>query len=228
MCFSPEASFGLGALLLPAGVHCVRTAAKRNRAWLPLAVTPLLFGVQQVCEGLVWVGLRTDNPGLVRPASLVFLFFALAAWPFWMPISAGCIESRPGARRLWFAMAFLGLGWFVLLYLPILLDPARYLATRVVHHSIAYDYTEVPVVRAVPPELFRGIYAVIGGLPLIACSDGRVRLFGVLLGGAAVVSRLAFVHAFASVWCFFAAALTLYLCWIVGTLKEPGERPDPL
>jgi len=225
MCFSAEASFGLGAVLLPAGVYCVRTAAKRNPAWLPLAITPLLFGVQQVSEGLVWVGLRAEAPGLVRPASLAFLFFALAAWPFWMPLSATFIESRPRARRIWLSMAVLGLGWFVLLYLPILLDPDRYLTTRVVHHSIAYDYTEVPVVRAVPPELFRAIYAVIGGLPLIACSDGRVRLFGLLLGGAAVVSRLAFVYAFASVWCFFAAALTLYLCWTLGRMKEPGERP---
>ena len=78
MCFSPEASFGLGAVLLPAGAYCVRTAVKRNPPWLPLALTPLLFGAQQVCEGLVWVGLRAEEATLVRPASLLFLFFGLA------------------------------------------------------------------------------------------------------------------------------------------------------
>ncbi len=221
MCFSPEASFALGTVLLPAGAYCVRTAVKRNASWLPLALTPLLFGVQQVSEGLVWVGLRSEEATLVRPASLIFLFFGLALWPFWMPLAAAWIESRPAARRVWFAMAVLGLGWFVLLYLPILYDPDRYLTTRVEHHSIAYDYTEVPVVRAVPPELFRFIYAIIGGLPLIGCSDGRVRVFGILLGVAAVVSRLVFVYAFASVWCFFAAALTLYLCHALTRIAKP-------
>ena len=211
MCFSPEASFTVAGLLLPAGLYCVRTAARRKPSWLPLAITPLLFGVQQVCEGLVWMGLRTQDAALVRTASLVFLFFALA-WPFWMPVAAACIESRPAARRVWFSLSVLGLGWLGLLYLPLVHDPDQYLTVRVDHHSIAYDYTQVPVVRVVPPILFRGLYAVIGGLPLIACSDGRVRQFGVLLGVAAVVTLLAFVYAFASVWCFFAAVLAFSLC----------------
>src|SRR5262249_46083611 len=147
MCFAPEASFALGGVLLGAGAHCVRTAARRNRSWLLLAVTPVLFGVQQVSEGLVWVGLRGEEAALVRPASLFFLFFALALWPFWMPLAAARIEARAAARRAWFALAVLGLGWFVLLYGPIIYDPDRYLTTpRVVHHSIVYDYTEVPVV----------------------------------------------------------------------------------
>jgi hypothetical protein len=223
MCFSPEASFGLGAVLLPAGMCCVRFAARWNTPWLPLALTPLLFGVQQMSEGLVWVGLRAQDPVLVRSASLVFLFFGLALWPFWMPVAAGCIEARPAARRVWFAMAVLGLVWFILLYLPILHNPDRYLTTRVEHHSIVYDYREVPVVRAVPPELFRLLYALIGGLPLLACSDGRVRVFGLLLGGSAIVTRLLFVYAFASVWCFFAAVLTLYLCHAL-TRRSPRLR----
>jgi len=225
MCFSPEASFALGAVLLPAGAYCVRIAIKRNASWLPLAITPFLFGVQQVCEGLVWVGLRSEEATLVRPASLIFLFFVLALWPFWMPLAAAWIDARPAAQRAWFALALLGLGWFVLLYLPILYDPDRYLTIRVEHHSIVYDYTEVPVVRAVPSELFRLIYAIIGGLPLIACSDGRVRVFGILLGVAAVVSRLVFAYAFVSVWCFFAAALTLYLCHALTRRGERGCEP---
>ena len=65
------------------------------------------------------------------------------------------------------------------------------------------------------------IYAIIGGLPLIGCSDGRVRVFGILLGVAAVVSRLVFVYAFASVWCFFAAALTLHLCHALTQIAKP-------
>lgn len=33
-------------------------------------------------------------------------------------------------------------------------------------------------------------------------------------------------HAFASVWCFFAAALSLYLCMFFATLPGPMRTPD--
>ena len=61
-------------------------------------------------------------------------------------------------------------------------------------------------------EAVRGVYMLMGGLPLLLCSDHRARNFGILLGVAAVITRLVYAHAFASVWCFFAAVLAVYLC----------------
>src|SRR5437660_880334 len=63
MCFSAEASFGVSAVLLPAGLYCVRAAARKNPAYLPLALFPVLCSVQQFFEGLVWVGLGNDDAG---------------------------------------------------------------------------------------------------------------------------------------------------------------------
>ena len=83
MCFSAEASFGAAALLVPSGAYCLRSAVRKMPRWLPLAAVPLVFGIQQCSEGLVWVGLGRDDAALTREASLVYLFFALTFWPCW-------------------------------------------------------------------------------------------------------------------------------------------------
>src|SRR5687768_8681258 len=109
MCFSAEASFASAAALLPAGLYCVRVAARKSPSHLPLAVVPLLFGFQQFCEGLVWVGLARDDASLVRASSLAFLAVALGFWPFWASLCVLPLERRTAARWCLGAAAAAGL-----------------------------------------------------------------------------------------------------------------------
>src|SRR5947199_10183889 len=108
MCFSAGVSFGVATALLPAGAYCVEAAWRKGRAYLPLAAVPVLFGLQQLCEAQVWVGFGRGSPELVRGASLVFLFFALAVWPVWVPLAVAATEP-PGWRR-WVAVALAAAG----------------------------------------------------------------------------------------------------------------------
>jgi hypothetical protein len=171
---------------------------------------------------VVWVGLDRDDPALVLPGSLVFLFFALALWPFWMPFSAACLERVRNRRRHWWGVTAASVGWGIFLYLPILLEPERHLSVAVVHHSIHYDYTAVPLVQLVSPLPLRILYLATCAVPLLGCSDARVRWFGGLLLASALLAQVVFQHAFASVWCFFAAALALYLCWAIPSSSPAG------
>jgi hypothetical protein len=215
MCFSAEASFGLGAALLPASAYCVRQAlVHAGRGYLPLALIPGLFGIQQLCEGFIWIGLGVDKAGLVQPFALAFLFFALGFWPFWIPLCATCVEGRPRSRLALGLLTLLSLGWLVGLYGPVLVEPDRYLSVQVVHHSIQYDYAQAPLPQMVPRVLLRGLYFGTVALPMILTSgqSPMLRWFGLLFAGSALVSHLIFSYAFASVWCFFAAALSFYLC----------------
>ncbi len=100
MCFSAAANFTVGAALLPAGGYCVRQALANLRSYLGFAVIPLIFGVQQLCEAFVWVGVGRRDDGLTRTASVAFLFFALAWWPFWIPLCSWFVETQLGGKRV--------------------------------------------------------------------------------------------------------------------------------
>jgi hypothetical protein len=214
MCFSAEASFAAGTLLLPAGYYCVHVAVRRRPAYLPLAVVPLIFSFQQFCEGFVWVGLGREDPTLVSSAALAFLAFALGFWPFWVPFSVLFLEPRRVVRR-WLGLgALLGLALGCALYVPLALDAGAWLEVTVVHHSIKYNPRGLPAFGVAPHEFWDAAYGLAVLVPFSLVSlDRRFVAFRALLAVSVAVSLLAFGHAFVSVWCFFAAILSAHLCY---------------
>ena len=230
MCFSAEASLGVAVALLPAGGYCVCAAWRKNRAYLPLALVPVLFGLQQLCEMQVWIGLGRGEAEVTRRASLAFLFFALAVWPVWVPAAAAAVEPRRGARWAFVALAGVGVVYALAYYLPVAADRGRGLGPAVAGHSIRYDFSGVPAALSsgwwVWPILYAG--AVI--LPLLASGRRRLRPLGVAVAVAAIASYALFERAFASVWCFFAAILALYLSYVlyrVPKIPAPDAGPPP-
>lgn len=231
MCFSAAASFAASAALVPAGAYCVRAAARKDRGYLVLAAVPLAFAAQQVCEGLVWVGLERRDALLTEAASVAYLFFALAFWPFWIPLGMLCTETRPGMKWLLAALTGLGLAW-TWLYLPILLHPDHWLSTEVVHHSIHYDFAEIPGFAVFPRMAWRVGYLLVVAASLVvgfsrgpSSPAGRA---GRLLGGVALLASFAvsasvFWYAFTSVWCFFAAFVSLGLCAFFARLPDASR-----
>src|SRR5439155_3244888 len=123
MCFSAEASFAASAALLPAGAYCVQAAVRKQPGYLPLALAPVAFGVQQASEGVVWLALDRGDAALTRLASLAFLFFALAFWPFWISVQAAAAETVPPRRRMLIALAAANTVWFWILFFPLAIGP---------------------------------------------------------------------------------------------------------
>lgn len=220
MCFSAEASLAAGAVLLPAGGYAAAVAWRRDRRYLPVAATPLLFGVQQLCEAGVWLGLDRGEPGLVRSASLAFLFFAFAVWPFWIPFSVAAIEWRGTKRRALFAAAAAGLAVGLGGYVPTALRFDSWAEVRVVHHSLRYDFSDMPPGLWGASFAWQGLYLGVVIAPLLICRDRGVRWFGVGVAAAATVSHVLFHYAFASVWCFFAALVSAHLCLVLYRLPS--------
>jgi hypothetical protein len=214
MCFSAEASFAAASALLPAGGYCVGVAARKRPDHLPLAVVPLLFGLQQFCEGLVWVGLERGDPSLVRASSLAFLAVALGVWPFWVSLSVLPLEGRTEARRFLKASAVAGLALGCALYLPMALDADKWLRVSVTQHSITYNPMGLPAFQLLAHEYWDAAYGTLVLAPLfVAPLGGGFAVFRTLLVVSIAVTFLVFHHAFVSVWCFFAAVLSLQLCF---------------
>jgi hypothetical protein len=222
MCFSAEASLGAAALL-PAGAYGVEAAWRKDRRYLPLALMPLLFGLQQICEARVWAGLAVGNPELARLPSLAFLFFALVLWPDWVPLAAAAVEPRGWKRRAFVALAGGGAAFGVAYYVPAAADGGRGLGPAVVGHSVRYDFSAVP---AAGGWAWLALYLVAVCGPLLASRDRSLRPLGAAVAVSAVVAYALFEYAFASVWCFLAAVLSLYLAYALHRVPEPPREGD--
>ena len=212
-------SFSLSATLLAAGSYCVRVARVLDKKLLALAMIPILFGIQQLCEGWVWVGLALSAHALTIAAATAFLFFALLVWPVWIPVSTLFTERSRAGRIYLYIVVVLGALTGLCLMLPIVVRP-HWLALHVTHHSIHYRIDASPLAHAVPGVVWQALYLVAVTTPLFVTSQRRLIQAGVALILAAAVSRVFFDYAFASMWCLFAAALSLYLTFVFYRLRR--------
>lgn len=215
MCFSAAVSFGASALLLPIGLYSWHLAHQQNPQYLPLACTPILFAIQQACEGLVWLGIRADSLTVTNLGAFGFLAFAYWFWLFWTPWSVAQSEPQPTVRRISWSFSILGGLYGMLLYLPILIQPP-WLSIQVFHHSIEYN-TRLIIDPWVSQELDRLLYATIILVPLILASNRSLKVFGGAIGLSAIASNWLLHQVFVSVWCFFAALLSLFILHICRT-----------
>jgi hypothetical protein len=226
MCFSAEASFTVGAALLPAGGYCVHAAWRKGMALLPLALIPFAFSAQQLAEGFVWIGIRTADATLTRNASIVFLFFAIPFWPFWIPFSLACPERHRKTKVLLVVLSLLSLVWLWVVF-PLLFDSDALLQTRQVNHSINYDIDALPAFQFMPRGVWKVLYLAAICIPFFVGRRGQSEWHH-LAGAIAVAvfflaAYLVFWYAFTSVWCFFAAVLSFYLCYVFRRLPVPAE-----
>ncbi len=227
MCVSAEVSFSLAGTLAAGGSYCVYKAMRTDRAYVPLAMIPIVFGVQQFCEGWVWTGIERGDPGLTKVAALSFLFFALFFWPVWIPYTMLLVERSRRTRFFLRAMTALGVGIGLALMIPLVTGPG-WLALEVSRHSIHYNIGESPVFTFFPGVLWQALYLIVVSTPLFVSSIHKMVHAGVAVIVSAAATRVFFDYAFASVWCFFAAALSLYLCVFFATIRVTGVRaPRP-
>jgi hypothetical protein len=189
---------------------------------------PLLFGLQQGLEGLLWLdlacGVTSQTAGVGQGPALGFLFFAYVVWPSLVPLAAWRVEDRPRRRRLFAVAAVLGGLLGGSLYIPLIVDP-DWLQVMVLQGSILY-HPRLIYDPHVSREVVRAVYALIVALPLVGASNAGVRRFGMLILGSVILTALAFGYAFVSIWCFFAALLSAYLA--IRLPKQMPERRSPI
>lgn len=213
MCFSATTSFAAGAILIPAGIYSLGKAYQGNKLYLALAAFPLLFGMQQVIEGGLWLALEQRVDLNIEMTATGYLFFAYFLWPFFVPLAALLIESDTRRKSLFMFFSFTGFLYGASLYVPLLLYP-DWMSVTIIKDSILYQpvliYDEIISRTAV-----RVFYAFIVAVPLLFSTVSTLRLFGVLIFISVAVSAVFFAYAFVSIWCLFAAILSAYVVYIV-------------
>ena len=222
MCFTAPASFTAGAVLVATGTYCVKKAAEKDRDYLFFAAVPILFGIQQLIEGIVWIGLGAGNHLMVKIASLGFLFFAFFFWPFYAPYSVHVAEKReknPEIKDFLWILTLVGLGVGLATYLPILLGRVAFV-TEVVSRSISYTVQRAQIYN----DLFAALYLMAVIPPFLIVNDFRLKIFGYLLLLSVILSEIYYSFAFDSVWCFFSAVLSLFIVYIMHKLPSTAKQ----
>ena len=210
MCFSEEASLTAAVILIPAGGLSLWRAWRSDRRYLALGALPLLFGLQQLFEGLVWRSGESGNMADVGRYSLAYMFFSWFAWPIWVPVSVYFVEPlRRRSMYLVFAVAGGILGG--LQYVPYFVHK-DWLTTRFLPHAISYSGTELLDFMINRPTTYL-IYLTVIIAPMLLSTERDVKVFGTLVVAVVVVTYVFFWYAYISVFCFGGALMSLYLVW---------------
>ena len=198
MCFSATASFAAGAGLVAAGAFSV--SKTRSRRELLYAVIPLLFGVQQLIEGVIWLTFRSEATALNPAMTFAYSLFSHVLWPMYVPWAALVMEPAAARRRWMLACAAAGTAAGLFLLANMLRFPIE---ARALGGHIEYASPHFFIV------LVMAGYLAGTCLSLLFSSHRYVALFGAAALAAFGFSYLVYSRWFISVWCFFAAVLSI-------------------
>ena len=208
MCFSATASFTAGVPLLLVGVMTISRV--RNRKDLLYALIPMLFAIQQLIEGALWLTFPAKAPLLKMVLTYAYSVFSHVLWPMYIPISVLLLEPVAWRRKVLIAIALAGtfIGLYLLYYL------VRFpIVAEVTGHHIVYISPHFHALYAM------GLYLLGTCISSLFSSHRIVKLFGVAAFVSFMLAYAIYATWFISVWCFFAAILS----WIV-LLYFPSRR----
>lgn len=217
MCFSTAASFGAGAILLGIGAAAA-SQVQKPRQWA-FATIPALFAVQQISEGFVWLSL--SNPLFAmwnRPATMLFLIFAQALWPAWVPFSMLLLEKDRGRRQILFGLLGLGIFTASLAFYQLL---GSNFESQIVAHHIKYSL-HFPKVLVSFIALSYGLVTI---FPMFISSLPKMWWLGLAILVSFLFTKILFPGFIISVWCFFAAIISGVVFFLLFEMKKKADTP---
>ena len=200
MCFSATASFVASGALVASGVAIARIPKPKSA--IPLSMFPAIFAILQFIEGLLWLNHRGFLADNYKPVAVyAFLLIAFVLWPIFVPFSVYVLESGRIRRVIILLCQFTGMYAGLANLVIIIRGPVN---ASVIGHSFAYTTNTTDI-------LFY-LYLISVFIPFLVSSNKRLVILGVALAALCVTAMfIASTATFPSVWCFYAAILSLFL-----------------
>ena len=200
MCFSAPASFIAGASLVAVGA--VTLNCTKRKCEIPFALIPLLFGVQQLIEGVIWLTFMHEAPTLKLAMTYLYSAFSHVLWPIYIPIAIGVLEAVRWRKQVILSFEFVGaaVGLYLLYFMIVLPMDAEVIGRHIVY--VSPHFYIVPVMI---------LYLSATCVSCLFSSHIFVRLFGILAFISFVAAYFIQEMAAVSVWCFFAAILSMLI-----------------
>jgi len=213
VCFSPEMDATAGLFVTAVGIDALRNT--RSRDQVAFAALPVLFGVHQLVETIVWLDLQhrlTPDWAVIADLSAwIYLLIAVVIVPVAVPY--GFVRLGIG-RWPRLDRAFLGFGIAAAAIDAYALG-VRDVPREIAGHQITY-HLGLPFVEA---TLLAYVVATCG--PGLAARSRHLQLFA--LGNLVVVTLLAMLNqgGVISLWCVWAAITSVVIHRYV---RQPDSR----
>ena|ERR1017187_158651 len=167
-------------------------------------------------EGVIWLTFHHDAPLLKQTMTYLYSGFSHVLWPMYVPFAVGVLEAVRWRKKAMFAFEAAGIavGLYLLYFIV-----TRPVIAEVVGKHIVYAS---PHFYLVPVMVF---YLAATCVSCFFSSHGFVKLFGVLAFLSFVAAYVVHAMAFFSIWCFFAAILSL-LIYLHLRFRDLGGFPN--
>lgn len=206
MCFSASSSFCSAAVLSVIGFMAI--SKMRDIKQIMLASVPFLFALQQLSEGIIWYTAANPTGFWYTFAVYAYLTFALIIWPTWIPIAIYNLEKDDFRKTLIVVLVCMG----ILLSFYFSVNLIQYGATANIISNHIYYHIILPYQLDEYAILFY-LFPTIG--PFFISSARYLWIFGLLLSISYLITAFYWSFFLLSVWCFFAAILSIFIYKII-------------
>ncbi len=202
MCFSATASYVASAILLLCGIAAL-SRAKKNQLFF--ASIPILFSIQQFIEGTIWQSLTQGSSATL--AIYAYVCFVAIIWPNWIPYSIYHISNFSEKKKLSISMVagiLTGIlsAAYLMAYPPIAI---------IAENHIRYT-SDIPQWLWIPGTF---LYLTATVMPFFIPKIPSLSIMGVILAISYVFAFLFYYNYIISIWCFFAAILSVLVILIL-------------
>lgn len=215
MCFSAGASFGAATVLSLAGAGAM--AGAQTKAHRLFAAIPMIFSLQQVMEGMLWLSQKNEE---LRRGELFFtygfLFFALILWPVYIPYSVWLLEKAQSRKNKLGILLMVGSAASICFATALIIYPVNIV---IAHHHIHFDFVLPAAIKNLL-WLVNLFYLMATIAAPIISGIKRMKWLGIGFLATYIFSLVYFRDYLVSVWCYFAAALSLMVVWIMRNMQK--------
>jgi hypothetical protein len=219
--FSSRCEF-CGAAAVPSIAGAVAVIKARTIPQGLFAAIPFIFSIQQVAEGMLWLSFNNDDIPGRSFFTYVFLVSAIMFWPIWIPFATRLLEKDVARKKILTVILIAGI-IVCRVRLHILLYPLEAVAT---HHHIQYKL-DLPIINNLM-WLFNILYFTTTIISTFISSTKRMKLLGIVFIAAYLFAIYFYNGAVLSVWCYFAALLSIVILWIVSEFRSSLDAEQKL
>ncbi len=216
MCFSASASIGAGIVLSGVGIAALKKVQEPHQ--YPFASIPLIFALQQFTEGVVWLSLSNpDFEQYQRITPYLYLIFAQAVWPIWIPYAFMMFEYNLPRKKIMRWMTGIGAVVSALMMYNVFSQNA---VAEIREYHIYYNLS-TPAYYLIFPGF---LYFIVIVAPPFLSTVKRTKWLAWSSMVSFLISIIYFKEYLISGWCFFAAinsVIVLTIMYRDTSIKQP-------